>query len=216
VRARRGGGVDELGDVCDVSQVARLQAEPSHACVQVLGVGDKELFRLQALGGGRIVKAEGDGVLVQASDRVDAGLVDARGDADGERRWHVHEDVVVSFRDLGFRVREAGVYGALFEGVGGLRRLRLPRFEFGRAVVAVVLPATAAAREALLQRRLLPTSGLLRGCRPTWQSNRAHDAVVDSEASPQASSKQDREHYVGIVGFVPDVELQHGWRCSLL
>ena len=46
------------------------------------------------------------------------------------------------------------------------------------------------------------------------QSNRAHDADFDSEASPQASSSQDREHHVviGIVGFAPDVKLLHGWR----
>ena len=48
------------------------------------------------------------------------------------------------------------------------------------------------------------------------QSNRAHVAVVDSEVSPQASSDQDRGHYIpmGIVGFIPEVELQVRWRTT--
>ena len=45
------------------------------------------------------------------------------------------------------------------------------------------------------------------------QSYRAHVAVVDSEASPQASSNQDTKNYVAtcLVGFTPEVELQVGW-----
>ena len=48
------------------------------------------------------------------------------------------------------------------------------------------------------------------------QSNRAHDAVVDSEASPQPSSNQNKEHcvIVGIVDFIPEVELKVGWQTT--
>ena len=62
---------------------------------------------------------------------------------------------------------------------------------------------------------LVPSTTSLKQFEPQ-QSNGAHDAVVDSEGSPQASSNQNEEHFVimGIVGFAPDMELQDGSRSS--
>ena len=63
------------------------------------------------------------------------------------------------------------------------------------------------------QSSLVPSTTSLQQFEPQ-QSNGARDAVVDNEASPQAS--QNEEHFVimGIVGFVPDMELQDGWRTT--